>query len=95
MATIALRRFEEAWQVVVSGTVWATTRDAELGGLSAAVLHVRLLKEHRIADDEDVELGPGVTEEELRLGYVQIQRLELFERRATQRKNAPAEALSE
>jgi hypothetical protein len=95
MATIVFQRANDQWQILAFGEVWLTTRDAELGGLSAAALHVRLLKEQRIDDDQDVELGPGVTEEELRVGYAQLERLELFERRASQLENAPADALSE
>jgi len=85
----------DEWQVVAFGAVWLTTVDAELGGLSAAALHVRLLATDRVPDDEDVALGGGATEEELRLGYVYAQRLELFERRATQRRKVAPEDLSE
>ena len=59
-------------------------------------MHVRWLKEGRLLnDDEDVELGAGVTEEELRVGYAELNRLDLFERRANQIKDLPAEELSE
>ncbi len=95
MATIVFQRDEDQWQLVASGTLWLSTLDVELAGLSAAALHVRFLKEQRIADDEDVELRGGVTEEDLRVGYAHFERLELFERRATQRKNASADALNE
>ena len=95
MATIVFQRANDQWQVRAFGEVWLTTRDAELGGLAAAALHVRLLKEQRIGDGEDVELGSGVTEEELRVGYALLERLELFERRRSQLENAPPEALSE
>jgi hypothetical protein len=95
MATIVFQRVNDEWQVVAFGAVWLTTRDVELGGLCAAALHVRLLREQRIPDDEDVALGAGVTEEDLRVGYAQIERLELFERRAAQLAHTPPEALNE
>ena len=95
MATLVFQRTDRDWQVLVSGSVWVTTTDAELAGLCAASLHVRLLKEKRVSADEDVALGAGVTEEELRLGYVQLERLELFERRASQRRNAAPADLNE
>lgn len=95
MATIVFERAKDQWLVRAFGEVWLTTRDVGLGGLSAAALHERLLKEQRIGDDEDVELGPGVTEEDLRVGYAQLERLELFERRRSQLENTPPDALSE
>jgi len=95
MATIVFRRSGGEWQVVALGEVWLTTRDAELGGLSAAALHVRFLSEHRIGDDEEVQLEGGTTEEELRVGYAHFDRIDLFERRAAQIKNVAPEALNE
>jgi hypothetical protein len=95
MASIVFQRVNEEWQIVAFGGVLLTTRDVELGGLSAAALHVRLLKEQRIPEGEDVALGTGVTEEELRSGYDQLHRLELFERRAAQIKTDPTGALNE
>lgn len=95
MAAIVFRRAGSEWQVVAFGEVWLTTRDAELGGLSAAALHVRFLSEQRIDDAEDVSLGGGATEEELRVGYAHFDRIDLFERRTTQLEQLAPEALNE
>ncbi|MDF3067775.1 MAG: hypothetical protein K0R38_3376 [Polyangiaceae bacterium] len=72
-------------------SVVITAATAENGAASAASLHVALLGDSLIDADQSVELGPGVSEAHLRQGYVQVKRLDLFERR--RRAQAPAAPL--
>lgn len=80
--SIVFQRQGNQWQVIVDHSAVMTSSDAEMGALCAVGMHLKLLEAGQLAPGVRVELGAGVSEDELEHAYVIAQHIDTYRRNA-------------